>query len=243
MNYPALRRHQASTAESNLRDENKRVQDFWTRSYLLVGSATVVGGIYISVLWLVGLVPLAFFLSKIEAAVAFERKLEAEQRIAEAICSHSIDRNVTRQIPLEGFSNYLDMFVELPEKQFFLISVRAPGEGQVFYDEKRETICFRRRKRSGITRYDRPDLIVEAKEHEIWIRKNRRDLFGGSSRDSRRPAFRLLVFAKPTEIRSMPESLYDKVGNLNILHIRNSKGSTYILSEEQVCDFLVVKTL
>lgn len=107
----------------------------------------------------------------------------------------------------------------------------------------REVICFQREGRSGVTRYHKPDLIEQAKENERWIRKNRRDLFGGSSRDARRTAVRVLVFAQPTQLKSMSEHLYEIVSNLKISYIRSSKGTIYILLEEQVCDFLQVKLL
>ena len=222
-------------------EAREREQTFWCRAYFFAGSVTLISGIYLSGLWLIGLVPLALILEKV-GSVSVERKSEAEQRISDAIKERFPDAKITPQVPIEGISRYLDLFVELPEKRFFMISIRAPGKGTIFYNEERELICLRRGRKSGNTYYDRPDLISEAKEHEQWIRKNRRDLFGGSSRDSKRPALRLLVIAEPTQIRPMPEHLYDCMGdNLEIPHIRNSKGSTYILLEERLCDFLAAK--
>lgn len=222
-------------------EARERELTFWCRAYFFAGSVTLISGIYLSGLWLIGLVPLALILEKV-GAINVTRKSEAEQRIANAITDRFPGAKITPQVPVEGTSRYLDLFVELPEKRFFMISIRAPGKGTIFYNEERELICLRRGRKSGNTYYDRPDLISEAKEHEQWIRKNRRDLFGGSSRDSKRPALRLLVIAEPTQIRPMPEHLYDVMSNnLKIPHIRNSKGSIYILLEEQLCDFLAGK--
>ncbi len=216
--------------------------NFWTRAYFFAGGVTLMGGIYLSGLWLVGVVPLAMILEKV-GAVTLQRKEESEQRIAAAIRDRFPDAKITHQIEIEGTTRYLDLFVELPEKQFFLISIRAPGKGTIFYNEKRELFGLRRGYKTGNSYYDRPDLIAEAKNHELWLRKNRRDLFGGSSKDAKKPALRLLVIAKPTEIRAMPGHLYDTVGNLRVPFIRNSKGSIYILLEEQICEFIANKVL
>lgn len=223
-------------------EARERSMNFWTRAYFFAGGVTIMGGLYLSGLWLVGLVPMALLLEKV-GAVTLQRKEEAEQRLTAAIRDRFPDAKITHQVKIEGTSRYLDLFVELPEKQFFLIAIRAPGKGTIFYNEERELFGLRRGYKTGNSYYDRPDLITEAKNHEFWIRKNRRDLFGGSSKDAKRPALRLLVIAKPTEIRAMPEHLYDTVGNLRVLLIRNSKGSTYILSEEQVCEFILNKTI
>jgi hypothetical protein len=237
MNHSALS-HPQNAVECDPQTEDKQLQAFWTRTYSL-GGATLVDEVYAIVLWLVGLVPLAFLLDKAEAAG--QRKLEAEQRIALAIRRRFPGVKITPQVPIEGTSRYLDLFVELPEQRFFLILIRAPEKGVIFYNEEREVICLRRGRKLGITYYDRPDLISEAKEYEHWIRKNRRDLFGGTSRGAKRPALRLLVIAQPTQIRPMPEHLYDTVNNLKVPFIRNSKGSTYLLLEEQLCKFLAAK--
>lgn len=230
---------EASTLSEKARE---REMNFWTRAYFFAGGVTLMAGLYMSGLWLVGVVPMALILEKI-GGVTLQRKEESEQRIADAIRDRFPDAKITQQIEIEGTTRYLDLFVELPEKQFFLISTRAPGKGAFFYNEERELFGLRRGRKTGNSYYDRPDLITEAKNHELWIRKNRRDLFGGSSRDAKRPALRLLVIAKPTEIRAMAEHLYDTVGNLRIPFIRNSKGSIYILLEEQICEFLANKAL
>lgn len=229
-------------ATTSSEEARERAMNFWTRAYFFAGSVTLMAGLYMSGLWLFGLVPMALILEKV-GAVTLQRKEEAELRIATAIRARFPDVKITHQVEIEGSSRYLDLFVELPEKQFFLVTIRAPGKGTIFYNEERELFGLRRGRKTGNSYYDRPDLITEAKNHELWIRKNRRDLFGGSSRDAKRPALRLLVIAKPTEIRAMAGHLYDTVNNLNIPFIRNSKGSIYILSEEQVCEFIANKAL
>lgn len=231
---------QQELAKSAAQDESERIQTFWTRTYFIVGGTTLIGGVFFSGLWLAGLVFLSYILDKVGDGVQ-QRKLEAIQRIADQIDARFPDAKITLQIPIAEAPRPLEMFVELPEKRFFLISVRAPGKGKVFYNEQREVICFQREGRSGVTRYKKPDLIEQAKENEHWIRKNRRDLFGGSSRDARRTAVRVLVFAQPTQLKSISEHLYDNVASLKVPYIRNSKGTIYILLEEQVCDFLANK--
>lgn len=221
-------------------NESERIQNFWTRTYFIVGGTTLIGGAFFSGIWLVGLVFLSYILDKVGAEVE-QRKFEAICRIADKIEARFPDAKITLQIPIGESPRPLEMFVELPEKKFFLISVRAPGKGKVFYNEQREVICFQREGKSGVTRYKKPDLIEQAKENEHWIRKNRRDLFGGSSRDARRTAVRVLVFGKPAQIRPFSEHLYDNVASLKVPYIRNSKGTIYILLEEQVCDFLANK--
>ena len=220
----------------------EREMNFWTRAYFFAGGVTLMAGLYMSGLWLVGLVPMALILEKI-GSITDQRKLEAIARLTDQIKARFPDAKITPEVSIGDAPRPLEMFVELPEKRFFLISVRVPGKGKVFYNEQSELICFQREGKSGVTRYKKPDLIEQAKENEYWIRKNRRDLFGGSSRDSRRTAVRVLVFAHPTQMRSVSEQLYDNVGSLKIPYIRNSKGTIYLLLEEQVCDFLANKPL
>lgn len=243
MDTPTLQPdQQQESAKSAAQDESDRVQDFWTRTYFIVGGTTIIGGVFFSGIWFVGLVFLSYILNQVDAGVQ-QRKLEAIERMAAKIERRFPEAKVTLQIPISNALRPLEMFVELPEKRFFLISVRAPGKGKVFYNEQREVICFQREGRNGVTRYKKPDLIEQAKENEHWIRKNRRDLFGGSSRDARRTAVRVLAFARPTELKSFSEHLYDNVANTKIPYIRNSKGTIYILLEEQICDFLANKPL
>lgn len=249
MNTPALHPDQQQHLDQQqelvkdvVQDESEHLQDFWTRTCLGVGSITLIGSLFSSGIGLAGVGLMLYFLTRVKDQVE-RRRLEAIRRIADQIDARFPDAKITLQIPIADAPRPLEMFVELPEKRFFLISIRVPGKGKVFYNQQREVICFQRDGKSGVTRYKKPDLIEQAKENEHWIRKNRRDLFGGSSRDARRTAVRVLVFAQPTQLRSVSEHLYDNVASLKVPYIRNSKGTIYILLEEQVCDFLANKPL
>lgn len=137
-----------------------------------------------------------------------------------------------------GESQDLDIFVRFPaSKTMFAISVKAWGEGKVVFNEKRNLLGFRQQN-GGLAYKDAPDPLVELRDHEWWLRKNNRTIFGGSSRDTKRPVKKVLVFTAPTVIQNHNEHLYVRMGDHKFLRVEREKSSIFVISEDQLIDFI-----
>lgn len=130
----------------------------------------------------------------------------------------------------------VDLFVRfLPTKEFLLISIRSLSGATVVYNEEIETLQVRR-KNKGLKKWE-ADPLSELSEQELWLRKNRRDLFGGSSNDARRPLAKLLVLAGETKFDEHSDSLYREIDNEKFFTIKK-KGTVSIISDHQVVKFI-----
>ena len=217
-------------------------KDLYSAGYLLVGTATLIGVVYATPFALLGLLPMGWMLERVEKAAKRLLRQERRHELTERIAT-----TMTEQFQAQGIEvlkrisihpdRELDFFVRFPTKEYFAISVKAPGPGKVVYNEKNQTLCFRRKNQS-LDKYDNPDAIKELSDMEWWLRKNRRELFGKSSRDSKRRLTKILVFAQPSQIRTHNEHLYAMIGNQRYLSIHREKASCYVLSEDQLTNFI-----
>jgi hypothetical protein len=126
----------------------------------------------------------------------------------------------------------IDFFLRFPDKEFILIQIRSVGEAKVVYNEKLEALQFRR-KGGGLTTW-KPDPLAELTRQEQWLRKERHDLLGTSSRDKRRPLSKLLVLANETTVGEHSEALHFTE---NSLTVRRS-GTFSVVSKDQVVNFV-----
>lgn len=132
----------------------------------------------------------------------------------------------------------LDLFVRFPNapKALFTIGFRSNGEASVLFREETETLHIRRPKRRG-SKVWQIDLFRRFALQEFWLRKNRPDLFGQSSRDRNRPAVKLLVLTGQTRLGQHPEHLYAMIGDQKVLSVRN-RVSLFIMEESQLIPFI-----
>ncbi|MBD3885949.1 hypothetical protein IFO70_30035 [Phormidium tenue FACHB-886] len=129
----------------------------------------------------------------------------------------------------------IDFFIAFPDKEFLLIQNRSLGNSKVFYNERTEALQFIR-KGGGLKSWE-PDPIVELAVQEKALRKTRRDLFGGSSKDQRRPLAKLLVLWNETRLGEHKEQRYDTIGENRFLTIRKV-GTAAIVEKSQAIEFI-----
>ena len=129
----------------------------------------------------------------------------------------------------------IDLFVRFPNKEFLLISIRSLSGATVVYNEAIETLQIRR-KNKGLKKWA-ADPLSELSEQELWLRKNRRDLFGGSSNDARRPLAKLLVLSEETKFDEHSDGLYREINNEKFFTIKQ-KGTISIVSDNQIVEFI-----
>jgi hypothetical protein len=127
----------------------------------------------------------------------------------------------------------IDLFVSFPEKEFLLIQNRSLGNSKVSYNERLEALQFHR-KGGGLKTWE-PDPLSELAIQEKTLRKSRRDLFGGSSKDQRRPLSKLLVLWGETKLGNHSEQMYGTMGGF--LTIRKF-GTANVVENGQVIDFI-----
>ncbi|NJL19585.1 MAG: hypothetical protein HC895_00215 [Leptolyngbyaceae cyanobacterium SM1_3_5] len=129
----------------------------------------------------------------------------------------------------------IDFFLRFPDKEFILIKIRSLSLSKITYNEERQVLRFRRKK-GGVKTW-KPDPLLEMLDQERWLRKERPDLLGGSSRDRRRPIAKLLVLWTDTVLGDHPDHLYATIGDQKYLTIRNA-GTVSIVERDQVIDFV-----
>lgn len=146
------------------------------------------------------------------------------------------DENVAIEVGLkpEGLRE-IDFFLRFSDKEYVLIQIRSLGDVKVTYNEEREALRFR--KKGGGSKTWEPDPLFELAEQERWLRRQRPDLLGASSRDRRRPLAKLLVLWQDTTLGEHPEHLYVTMSDQRFLTIRKN-GTTAIVSKNQAIDFI-----
>jgi hypothetical protein len=133
----------------------------------------------------------------------------------------------------------LDLFVRFPNlpKTNFAINFRSNGDSKVYYNREKEILTYRRRKGGGKYRLWQVDLFQRIGLQEFWLRKNRPDLFGQSSRDKNRAVTKVLVLTGETKLREHPEEMYTTVGDQHVLLI-HKRVFVYLMEESQLISFI-----
>jgi hypothetical protein len=138
-----------------------------------------------------------------------------------------------------GFSpeeaKQIDFFITFPDKEFILVQNRSLGDAKVVYNANKQALCFRR-KGGGLKAWE-PDPLIELAVQEKWLRKSKRDLFGGSSRDVRRPLAKLLVLWGESRVGDHEEQMYDTIEGSRFLTIRKA-GTAAIVEKSRAIDFI-----
>lgn len=142
-------------------------------------------------------------------------------------------------LPLLKVPKYqpIDLFVRFPGKEFLLFAIRSYGDSTVIYNEAKQALYHKRVKRQGLSRC-KPDPLIDLTEQEFWLRKNRKDLFGGSAKGSRRPMAKVLVIWKPSRLDQHREHLYATLSDQKFVFIRREGGAYYLIYRDQVIDFI-----
>lgn len=131
----------------------------------------------------------------------------------------------------------LDLFMRFPVKQYFAIALRAVGHAAITYREDKEALYFKYLKGAkGVKRWN-IDHLKDLSDQEFWIRKNERELFGGSARDVRRPLTKILVLTGETKLGNNAEHLYLDIGGAKVLSIQQ-KSITYVVEETELGHFI-----
>ncbi len=134
-------------------------------------------------------------------------------------------------------SQPIDLIIRFPGKEFLLFAIRSHGDSTVVYNEKKGAL-YHKRGQKGSSQL-KPDPLSDLAEQEFFVRKYRREFFGGTAKGSRRPMAKILVVAGQTQLDEHQEQLYANVGDQKFLFIRREQGGAfYIIRQEQVVDFI-----
>lgn len=129
----------------------------------------------------------------------------------------------------------IDLFLKFPNKEFILIHVRSLANSIIVYNERLEAVQIKRKGRG--LRAMKPDPLSELSGQELWLRKQRPDLFGDAPRDRKRSMAKLLVLWDDTDLADHSEHLYATINDQKYLTIRRT-GTTSIVRRRQVVDFI-----
>lgn len=144
---------------------------------------------------------------------------------------------VTPRVPVPGHGT-LDFFIRFPQppnKVNFAVAFRSQRGATITYNEEKESLYIRHRT-GGLNQW-KPDHIFKLAQQESWIRMNRPELLGDSSRDKRRSIIKLLILGRETKLGHHQERLYVQHGHLRVLLLRKHV-SLYVLEEFQFIPFI-----
>lgn len=207
----------------------EREREVLTAQCLLLGTGMVLGLAFWNSGVALGLAPLAILLKRL-------------QKVSQLVLLMGVILDEFESLGVELFSRLdvpncqpLDLFIRFPTKIFLIISIRSMGKSKIVFNEKTENL-YVKRKGKGMKKW-LPDPLTELSDYQAWLRKDRRDLFGGSSNDTRRPTAKVLVLWGEAEPGNHPEHWYDTVDGQKFLWIRK-KGAVAIVKSEQVIDLI-----
>ncbi|MGB3206126.1 MAG: hypothetical protein WBB28_14140 [Crinalium sp.] len=75
------------------------------------------------------------------------------------------------RLEVPGQKHPLDLLVQFPKKAHILVSIRCKGESQIIYNEAKEALYVRRKKK-GIKVWE-PCPLVQLSDYTHWLNKNR----------------------------------------------------------------------
>lgn len=130
----------------------------------------------------------------------------------------------------------IDLFVRFPQKVFLIISVTTRNRVSIKFNEARKMLFVRRPNKKGLSKWGKDDPLQELSISHAWLRKNRRDLFGGSSRDARKPLVRVLVLTGETKVDKHEEHLFYS-GDARFIRV-STPNSGVMLEKVNLVDFI-----
>lgn len=140
------------------------------------------------------------------------------------------------KLEVPGQKHPLDLLVRFPKKAHILISIRCKGESQIIYNEEKEALYVRRKKKKGIKVW-KPCPLVELSDYTHWLNKNRQ-IFGISSKEVRNiPLAKVLVLWKPTLVGDHRDELYTTIESFKLL-ILKKKGVAFVITEKNIVNFI-----
>lgn len=131
----------------------------------------------------------------------------------------------------------IDLYVRFPGRAQFFILFRSMGNHQIVYNEARESIQIRKR-RKGTTNVS-PCPLLDLSKGQRWLVAKNRQLFGLSSRQaSKTSTARVLVICGDTKISSKNrDELYTTIGGNRYLALPK-RGVTFVVMENDLATFV-----
>lgn len=207
----------------------ERERDWLSGICGVLGSGVAVSAVYSPAISLAGLPPMAILLKRLQKVSQIYLSMGP---LLEAFEQQGVEIFPRLQVPEQ---ESLDLFVRFPNKQFFAITLRTMSKSSIVYNEKAEALYVRYRQ-GGLKPW-KPDPLLQLADQEVWLRKNRRELFGGSSRDVRRPVVKILALAGETRLGKHSEHLYETISEQKFVCVRR-KFTTTVLEKEQLVRFI-----
>jgi hypothetical protein len=196
-----------------------------------IGAAAAFGGVWINPFCLLALSPFAKSLTRLQK---ISKLLKLCYEILKALDKY----NVELYPLLQTDKGQLDLFVRFHEqKEFFAISLKTRNKTKVTFSEKTQSLNMRFN--SGGLKKWKPDPLLELGDQEFWLRKNRRDLLGGSSKDARRPIAKvILLYGGLIKLADHADHLYTVMNAQRFLWAKGQRGTVFILEEGQLIPFM-----
>jgi hypothetical protein len=130
----------------------------------------------------------------------------------------------------------IDLFLRFPDKEYILLQLRSLGKCRLVFNPEKQVFQYRRKKGGGLKTW-KPDPVTELIEQERWLRRQRSDLLGMSSRDKRRQIAKAIILWSDSTLGDHPEHLYATIDDQKYLMVKTT-GSAFIVEKDQVINFI-----
>lgn len=131
--------------------------------------------------------------------------------------------------------NYIDLYVRFPKGQLF-IETRSVGNGALIYNEAKETLYLKRKKK-GLSEI-RPCPLLGLNDSKKWLAKNRHRFHLTSRQATKTPTVKVLVAWGETKISAHREQLYTKIGERKYLTLSKRSATTFVVTYEELATFI-----
>jgi hypothetical protein len=151
------------------------------------------------------------------------------------------------RLNIEGL-DYIDLFIRFPSKTFFVVSLQNIGDNTLFYSMHRARSSGKQRgglylkSSKGSSRTFRSKKLDLLPEQEKSIRKQYRDILGGTAKDARSGMNKIIAIcgkeAKMTN--NFPSELTEKHEGRKFYLAQKNPG-IFIMRDEEITDFIKIK--
>jgi hypothetical protein len=137
----------------------------------------------------------------------------------------------------------IDLFIKMPDKRAFALTLRSKGTAQVKWREDRQDFCISQKGNKGKKKINKwSDLLKESQKSEKIVRilkQQKSQILGTSNTERNKSVIKAIVLLGKTEIDSNNNpSLFVDFGKARVLRVQTSVV-TYVVNQGDLINFLL----
>jgi hypothetical protein len=143
-------------------------------------------------------------------------------------------------------SSFIDIFIRFPNKKFFMISLQAIGRSTLLHSNKQDLeqrhYGLYLKTFKGKRKDFRPQKLAMMPEQEKYLRKQHKEIFGGSTKDARSGVIKILgICGKEAKIsHTFPKEFTEKI-NGERFYLAQKNPSIFVMRDQDIIEFIKIK--